>query len=461
MYVHTCTHTRAFNITLHIDGSNELLYEILFDEEFLGGLTLRCSQNRAYRLPPSCLVNISYGKRLEIESNAQKHTPGRSPHNYHHQSPNFNSYASAAATSASPRHNEGPTPHGYPFYRSKFRFSGSAISDYFDASPGQQQAQGYDAVDAYSPYYNGRYAHNHTPGSSPHTYGQRSMEFVTESTRTPRSGHRGGRGRGEFSPSPANRGRGNEYSPSPTSWGKNEYTPSPSARWRGEFSPSQVPPRLASGSGLASRGRRHHEDSKAQPTTPILMQRREGSGKKTEDKATPKSSTRQSRPHAEKTSPSSSSTEPEKQDEFSAALQALPKMKPAAYGSTPTSGAQAVPSPGDGSEGVRETHDKKQKSPPQQYGGKPSGDRNREKEKQSSPAAKKDKKRDLSPSVAAMFEAVSASQQSSSDVVSDDTDAPDESPSAALKSMLNIQGTCTHKAIVLVTLKILSLYTCR
>ena len=61
------------------------------------------------------------------------------------------------------------------------------------------------------------------------------------------------------------------------------------------------------------------------------------------------------------------------------------------------------------------------------------------KEKQPSPA-KKDKKRDLSPSVAAMFEAVSASQQSSSDVVSDDTDTPEEGPSAALKSMLNIQG---------------------
>ena len=78
-YTHTCIHTRTL---MHTDHSNELLYEILFDEEFLGCLTLRCSQNRAYCLPPSCLVNISYGKRLEFESNAQKHTPGRSLQNY-------------------------------------------------------------------------------------------------------------------------------------------------------------------------------------------------------------------------------------------------------------------------------------------------------------------------------------------------------------------------------------------
>ena len=90
---------------------------------------------------------------------------------------------------------------------------------------------------------------------------------------------------------------------------------------------------------------------------------------------------------------------------------------------------------GDGSERGRETRDKKQ-----QPHGKASGDRNREKKKQPSPA-KKDKKRDLSPSVAAMFEAVSASQQSSSsDVISDDTDTQEEGPSATLKSMLNIQG---------------------
>ena len=48
------------------------IYEVLFDEEFLGGLTLRCTPNRAYCLPPSCLLNLSHGVRLKAEKNAPK-----------------------------------------------------------------------------------------------------------------------------------------------------------------------------------------------------------------------------------------------------------------------------------------------------------------------------------------------------------------------------------------------------
>ena len=51
------------------DGK-ETVYEVLFDEEFLGGLTLRCSPSRAYCLPPSCLLNLSHGVRLKAEKNA-------------------------------------------------------------------------------------------------------------------------------------------------------------------------------------------------------------------------------------------------------------------------------------------------------------------------------------------------------------------------------------------------------
>ena len=182
------------------------------------------------------------------------------------------------------------------------------MSDYFNTSPQQHQAQGYDAVDAYTPYYDRRYA-NHTPGSSPHSYGQKSMEFVAESTRTPCSSHCDGRGRREFSPSPASSGKRNEYSPSPSSRGRDEYTPSPNGRGQGEFSQNQVPPRLASSGGSVSRGRRHHKDSKAQPTIPILMQKRGGNGKKGEDKTTPKQTTKQPCHHTEKRSPSSLSTE--------------------------------------------------------------------------------------------------------------------------------------------------------
>ncbi|XP_063077611.1 5'-3' exoribonuclease 1-like isoform X2 [Engraulis encrasicolus] len=43
----------------------EVLYDVMFDEEFTGGLTIRCSGGRVYRLPASALINVSHGARLE------------------------------------------------------------------------------------------------------------------------------------------------------------------------------------------------------------------------------------------------------------------------------------------------------------------------------------------------------------------------------------------------------------
>ncbi|XP_056148713.1 5'-3' exoribonuclease 1 [Lampris incognitus] len=43
----------------------EVLYEVVFDEEFAGGLTIRCTPGRGYRLPPSALINLSHGARVE------------------------------------------------------------------------------------------------------------------------------------------------------------------------------------------------------------------------------------------------------------------------------------------------------------------------------------------------------------------------------------------------------------
>uniref|UniRef100_A0A8C0GNK2 5'-3' exoribonuclease 1 n=1 Tax=Chelonoidis abingdonii TaxID=106734 RepID=A0A8C0GNK2_CHEAB len=43
----------------------DVLFEVLFDEEFPGGLTIRCSPARGYRLPTSALINLSHGSRSE------------------------------------------------------------------------------------------------------------------------------------------------------------------------------------------------------------------------------------------------------------------------------------------------------------------------------------------------------------------------------------------------------------
>ncbi|CAB1326044.1 unnamed protein product [Coregonus sp. 'balchen'] len=45
--------------------SAEVLYEVVFDEEFAGGLTIRCAVGRGYRLPPCALINLSHGGRVE------------------------------------------------------------------------------------------------------------------------------------------------------------------------------------------------------------------------------------------------------------------------------------------------------------------------------------------------------------------------------------------------------------
>ncbi|XP_061099695.1 5'-3' exoribonuclease 1 isoform X2 [Conger conger] len=48
------------------DREAEVLYEVVFDEEFAGGLTIRSSPGRGYRLPPSALINLTHGSRQEF-----------------------------------------------------------------------------------------------------------------------------------------------------------------------------------------------------------------------------------------------------------------------------------------------------------------------------------------------------------------------------------------------------------
>ncbi|KAA8586685.1 hypothetical protein FQN60_000521 [Etheostoma spectabile] len=50
------------------DREAEVLYEVLFDEEFAGGLCIRCTSPRCYRLPPCALINLSHGTRVDQTS---------------------------------------------------------------------------------------------------------------------------------------------------------------------------------------------------------------------------------------------------------------------------------------------------------------------------------------------------------------------------------------------------------
>merc|ERR1719370_2235247 len=49
------------------------LYDVLFDEPFAGGLALRCSAGRGYRLPGSALINLSFKTgRVAIEPQGER-----------------------------------------------------------------------------------------------------------------------------------------------------------------------------------------------------------------------------------------------------------------------------------------------------------------------------------------------------------------------------------------------------
>ncbi len=116
------------------------LYEVLFDEEFLGGLKLRCSSNRAYRLPAPCLLNISHGKRL-----SESDGPKKISHKSHTSS--GTSYANAAS--------------------------------------GREQQQSYGRGQSYG---NVKYQSRKSVGTE--------TEYGSRSERSPKSGRGNGRGRG-------------------------------------------------------------------------------------------------------------------------------------------------------------------------------------------------------------------------------------------------------------------------
>ncbi|XP_071346640.1 5'-3' exoribonuclease 1 isoform X2 [Trachinotus anak] len=89
------------------DREAEVLYEVLFDEEFAGGLNIRCTSPRGYRLPPCALINLSHGARVDHTSH--KLTAIVKPQPV--AGANFNSHRQLAGLNHSPRSPFIPTQH--------------------------------------------------------------------------------------------------------------------------------------------------------------------------------------------------------------------------------------------------------------------------------------------------------------------------------------------------------------
>ncbi|XP_047445399.1 5'-3' exoribonuclease 1 [Mugil cephalus] len=89
------------------DREAEVLYEVLFDEEFAGGLNIRCTSPRGYRLPPCALINMSHGSRVDHTSHKLTAIVKPQPAS----GANFNSHRQMSGLNHSPRSPFVPTQH--------------------------------------------------------------------------------------------------------------------------------------------------------------------------------------------------------------------------------------------------------------------------------------------------------------------------------------------------------------
>ncbi|TMS09737.1 5'-3' exoribonuclease 1 [Larimichthys crocea] len=85
----------------------EVLYEVLFDDEFAGGLNIRCTSPRGYRLPPCALINLSHGARVDHTSHKLTAIVKPQPAT----ATNFNSQRQLSGLNHSPRSPFIPTQH--------------------------------------------------------------------------------------------------------------------------------------------------------------------------------------------------------------------------------------------------------------------------------------------------------------------------------------------------------------
>ncbi|XP_072264021.1 5'-3' exoribonuclease 1 [Pyxicephalus adspersus] len=119
----------------------DVLLEVLFDEEFPGGLTIRSSQSRGYRMPTSALINLCHGVRTENGGQKLTAMVKPQPATNHHTPYSPESCAGASqkgqlgALNHSPRSLFVPTRHP----GGKQQYQGNTSSPHKGYPPGNQK----------------------------------------------------------------------------------------------------------------------------------------------------------------------------------------------------------------------------------------------------------------------------------------------------------------------------------
>ncbi|KAJ8958884.1 hypothetical protein NQ318_019652 [Aromia moschata] len=73
-------------------SDRDVMYDVVFDKQFSGGMRLNCSENRGYRLPTTAFINISYGQRLLEQRTGNPRAEACQPNAYgqnNYRTPNF------------------------------------------------------------------------------------------------------------------------------------------------------------------------------------------------------------------------------------------------------------------------------------------------------------------------------------------------------------------------------------
>ncbi|XP_077580740.1 5'-3' exoribonuclease 1 [Stigmatopora nigra] len=122
------------------EREDEVLYEVLFDEEFAGGLNIRCTSPRCYRLPPCALINLSHGARMDPANHKLTAIVKPQPA----AAPNFNAHHHQASLNHSPHSPFIATQHNHKHSGVKpaYQVSKNATSK---APVQKQQAKGKEA----------------------------------------------------------------------------------------------------------------------------------------------------------------------------------------------------------------------------------------------------------------------------------------------------------------------------